>query len=86
MWRTSGIHRDVLLVTKPSLHISDFVVATPLIFGTEASTGAPPPLTSARLESNIYLVRFLPCDEQCVHVTANSAGHPVRMKCACLNS
>eukprot|EP00967_Tisochrysis_lutea_P006514 scaffold7723_cov23-Tisochrysis_lutea.AAC.1 len=56
MWRTSGIHRDVLLCTKPALHVADIAVTTPLSFGSdEGAADGGPPLTSARLESLIYL-------------------------------
>ncbi len=36
MWRLSGIHRDVRLLVKPAVHITDLTVRTPLSFARPA--------------------------------------------------
>ncbi|KAF5831795.1 galactose-binding domain-like protein [Dunaliella salina] len=75
MWRTSGIHRDVLICTKPALHVSDIAVTTPLGFGSvNGAAEGGPPLTMARLESLIYLEG--PSDEALSQATVTA--HLVR--------
>ncbi|KAK9846491.1 hypothetical protein WJX81_005231 [Elliptochloris bilobata] len=49
-WWLSGLHRDVFLLAKPAIHISDFFVRTPLEF---SEAGA---LQSAWLEVDVQLV------------------------------
>lgn len=34
-WWLSGLSRDVFLLVKPAMHISDFCVTTPIIFGAD---------------------------------------------------
>lgn len=66
MWRLSGLHRDVLLLTKPaSAAIVDYAVRTPLAWaaaaggsGTASSGeggGGGAPLSEARLEIDVRL-------------------------------
>ncbi|GLI68193.1 hypothetical protein VaNZ11_012533 [Volvox africanus] len=60
MWRLSGIHRDVQLLVKPAVHITDFTVSTPLTFeyGEDVGGGcdrAPGSLRGAKLEMDVLL-------------------------------
>ncbi|GIL52349.1 hypothetical protein Vafri_8240 [Volvox africanus] len=60
MWRLSGIHRDVQLLVKPAVHITDFTVRTPLTFeyGEDVGCGGdltPGSLRGAKLEVEVLL-------------------------------
>ncbi|KAG2489983.1 hypothetical protein HYH03_011612 [Edaphochlamys debaryana] len=57
MWRLSGIHRDVQILIKPAVHITDFTVRTPLTFeyGGDGLGGVPGVLRAARLEVDVLL-------------------------------
>jgi len=58
MWRLSGLHRDVLLLSKPSAaSIADFAVRTPLAWTDGGAGGAKSgaSLSEARLEVDVKL-------------------------------
>jgi beta-galactosidase len=56
-WWLSGLYRDVWLLAKPAVHISDFFVRTPLELGPPTAPGSTAPsVTKAWVDVDVHLV------------------------------